>query len=175
MRIRLGFLPVLFFPLLAADSTPRVTFLVRMGEHATQQDTWDGSARIDNGRLVNTVPWHFSASESITAPGAWKAVVVNDPVAPYADPHYTEMRGGETPPTLYHASGVYLTFDTQPGSHISIDTAQGNFSFSPPEITEQPRDFLGGRATVVGVPTAEKLTDDLAYLKAVEKRGREVK
>ncbi len=163
MRIRLALFPALLLALAAlmlpaADSTPRVTFLVRLGELATRPDRWDGSAKIENGHLANVEPWHFSARDSVTPSGSWTAVVLTDAVAPYADAHYTEMRGGETPAVLYHAIGVYLTIEAQPGSRISIETAQGNFSFSLSEIGEQPSAFLGARATVARVPTPEKLT-----------------
>ncbi len=160
MRISYALLTALMFPIaiLAADSMARATFLVRLGEQATRPDRWDGSARIENGRLVKVSPWHFSAGDSVTPVGSWRAVVLTDAVAPYADAHYTEMRGGEKPDVLYHAVGVYLTFDTQPGSRVSIETSQGNFSFSPSDIADKPIAYLGGRANVARVPTAEKLT-----------------
>jgi len=144
--------------LLAADPTSRVTFLVRLGERATAPDRWDGSAKIDNGRLVGAEPWHFSAGDSVSPGGYWRTVALTDAVAPFADSHYTEMRGGEKPPVLYHPVGVYLTFEAQPGSRVSIDTVQGNFAFSLSDIAEKLSVFLGGRATVARVPVAEKLS-----------------
>ena len=159
MRIRTLFLLLIAAMILpAADSAPRVTFLVRLGEHASGPDRWDGSAKIDNGRLVSAEPWHFSAGDAITPSGSWKTVALTDAIAPYADAHYTEIRGGEKPPVLYHATGVYLTFETQQGSRIAIETAQGNFSFSPSEVSDDATTFLGGRATVARIPTAEKLS-----------------
>jgi len=141
-----------------ADATPTVTFLVRMGLHASAPDRWDGSANIDRGRLIRATPWHFSAGDTLGNDGRWKTMVLTDSVAPYADAHYTEMRGGEQPPVLYHPTGVYLTFEAQPESRILIDTSQGKLSFTPAEIGTRTATFLGGRANVAAVPTAEKVS-----------------
>src|ERR1700722_15355784 len=99
MRCGSALLPALLLPIAmsAAEATPQVTFLVRLGEHATGPDRWDGSAKIENGRLTGAEPWHFSARDELTSAGSWRAVVLTDAVAPYADAHYTETRGGEKP------------------------------------------------------------------------------
>ena len=49
-----------------ADSPPRQTLLITMGERATSGERWDGSAEVSSGTIVGVEGWHFVANQSIT-------------------------------------------------------------------------------------------------------------
>ena len=94
----------------------------------------------------------------MTGPGTWRCVTRRDEVAPYADIHYTEMRPGSRPEIWFHPVGVFLTLEPGAATQIAIETVQGAFDFKLAEIGANPVSYLGGRASVVRVPAAEKLT-----------------
>ncbi|MBI3473874.1 MAG: hypothetical protein HY013_21165, partial [Candidatus Solibacter usitatus] len=136
------------------------TLLLTFGLKAMQAEHWDGSARVSGGVLSATEGRHFSAGDLITGPGAWKCVTRRDEVAPYADLHYTERRPGSRPEVLHQPVSVFLTVQPGNATRLAIETAQGNFDFALADIGVAPVEFLGGRATVVEVPAAEKITTD---------------
>ncbi len=138
-------------------SPPASCFLITLGNKGSSLEKWDGSAQVGGGP-ISIEGWHFSASDAITGPNQWKCVTRRDAVAPYADIHYTEMRPGEIPPVLFHPVGVFLTLRSEGSPRIAIQTAQGNFQFSPADISAEPSSFLNGRVLVARVAAAEKLS-----------------
>src|SRR5262249_9330787 len=74
------------------------------------------------------------------------------------DMHYTEMRPGSAPPVLFHAVGLYVTLRAASDARVAVHTAQGDFDFALSQVSDTLLPMLGGRATVVRVPTAAKLT-----------------
>src|SRR5258706_3993205 len=141
-----------------APSPSTVTLLLTLGQKAGKLEAWDGTAQISGGALVSTEGRHFSAGDSVTGPGAWKCVTRRDEVAPYADIHYTEMRPGDKPEILFHPVGVFLTIRPGAATRIAVETAQGSFDFALDDIREVPKAVLGGRAAIVRVGSAEKLS-----------------
>jgi len=135
-----------------------VTLLVTLGERAASQERWDGAARVAGGSLLAVEGRHFSQGDAVTGSGTWRCATRRDAVAPYADIHYTEMRPGSQPEVLHHPVGVFLTVAPGNATRVSLETAQGNFDFALDAIGAEPAPFLNGRATVVRVPTPEKLT-----------------
>jgi hypothetical protein len=69
------------------------------------------------------------------------------------------MRPGSTPPVLFHPTGVYVTLRSPAEARVSVHTAQGDFSFGVGEVSDEVKPQLGGRATVVRVPTPQKLSE----------------
>src|SRR5260221_27326 len=141
----------------AAPPAP-VTLLLMLGHKADQVETWDGTARVSGGALVSTDGRHFSAGDTVTGPGAWKCVTRRDEVAAFSDVHYTEMRPGERPEVRFHPVGVYLAIQPGQAPRVAVETAQGSFDFALDDIKDTPTAVLGGRATVVRVGGAEKLS-----------------
>jgi hypothetical protein len=142
----------------STPAPPSVTLLLTFGLNATKSEAWDGAARVSGGAIGSTEGRHFSAGDEVTGPGAWKCVTRRDEVAPYADIHYTEMRPGEKPEVLFQPVGVYLTIQPGQAPRVSVETAQGNFDFALDDIKDTPAAELGGRASVVRVGSAEKLS-----------------
>jgi hypothetical protein len=140
-----------------ASGAPRSTLLLTMGEHATSGDKWDGSAEVSPGTVVGVQGWHFAAGDSASG-NAWRAAVRVDQVAPFSDPNYTEIRGGERPEPRYFPVGVYVTIEAPPAARIAVQTAQGKFDFALNSISLDPTTFLGGRVSVTRVPSLEKIT-----------------
>lgn len=136
-----------------------VTFLVTLGEKSTAPERWDGSAEISGGTLLHTEGWHFSAGDSVAAAGSWQCSNRKDEIAPFADVHYTEMRPGSRPPVLFQPVGVFLTVQPEGEARVAVRTSQGNFDFPLAAIGFERNEFLSGRATVIRVPGAEKLSD----------------
>ena len=101
------------------------------------------------------ISWRPMRSRAAT-PGALPTR--RDAVAPYADLHYTEMRPGSTPAVLFHPVGLYVTMRTPADARVAVHTAQGDFDFALSQTSDEVKPMLGGRATVVRVPTSEKLT-----------------
>src|SRR5882724_360077 len=141
-----------------AAVTPRATFLITLGEHATSGDRWDGSAQVNAGKIAGIQGWHFLQTDQITSSDSWRASVRVDEVAPFADPHYAEIRGGEKLAPLYFPTGVYVTVEGSAGARLTIQTAQGKFDFALDRISLEPTPFLDGRALVSRVPAPEKIT-----------------
>src|SRR5262249_41983680 len=54
--------------------------------------------------------------------------------------------------------GVFLTINPAQAPRVTVETKQGNFDFALDDIQETPTSELGGRATVVRVGSAEKLS-----------------
>src|SRR5262245_60628372 len=114
-----------------SQPTPaHVSLLVRFGLKASQQEKWDGTVRVAGGVLVSIEGHHFSASDEVTAPGAWKCATRTDEVAPYADLHYTEMRPGSLPEVMHKPVGVVVTMQPGVATRVNVETAQGNFDFA---------------------------------------------
>jgi hypothetical protein len=137
---------------------PSVTLLLTLGQKAAKVESWDGTARVSGGSLESTEGRHFSAGDAVTAPGAWKCATRRDEVAPYADIHYTEMRPGDAPEIRFHPVGVFLTIHPNQATRVAVETAQGNFDFALDDIKDSPTAVLDGRASVVRVGSAEKLS-----------------
>ena len=142
----------------ATPAPPSVTLLLTFGLKAGKAETWDGTAKVSGGAIVSTEGRHFSSGDAIASPGVWKCVTRRDEVAPYADIHYTEMRPGDKPAVLFHPVGVYLTVHPEQAPRVAIETAQGKFDFALEDVKETPTAELDGRATVVRVASAEKLS-----------------
>jgi hypothetical protein len=141
-----------------APAPVTVTILLTLGQNARKLETWDGTAKISGGTLASTEGRHFSGGDSVTRPGAWKCVTRRDEVAAFADIHYTEMRPGDKPEILFHPVGVFLAIRPGQVTRVAVETAQGNFDFALDDIKDTPAAVLGGRASVVRVGSAEKLS-----------------
>ena len=137
--------------------TPRVTLFLTLGLHASSGETWDGSATINEGAITALQGWQFLHRDSASG-NSWHAAVRIDEVAPFSDPNYTELRGGEKPAPLYFATGIYLTVEAPATARINVQTAQGKFDFALENISLKPTAFLNGRATVSRVPSPEKIS-----------------
>ena len=135
------------------------TVLITLGENAKSLESWDGSVRVNAGEVAGVAGWHFLQADAVTGRDAWRCHTRRDAVAPYADLHYTEMRPGSVPSVLFHAVGVYVTLRSPAEVRVSVHTAQGDFDFALAEISEEVKPLLGGRATVVRVPTVQKLSE----------------
>src|SRR5882672_239502 len=135
-----------------------VTLLITLGHKAEKGETWDGTAKVAGGALVSTEGRHFSAQDKVTGLGAWKSVTRRDEVAAFSDVHYTEMRPGERPDVRFHPVGIYLAIQPGQAPRVAVETAQGNFDFALDDVKDTPTAVLGGRASVVRVGSAEKLS-----------------
>jgi hypothetical protein len=142
----------------AAAGPPAVTLFITLGNNASSVEKWDGSVRVTGGELASLTGWHFSADDAVSGRDSWSATTRRDAVAPYADMHYTEMRPGSQPPVLFHPAGIYATVRASADARVAVHTAQGDFDFALSQTSDAPLAMLGGRATVVRVPTSEKLT-----------------
>lgn len=87
---------------------PRTTFLITLGERATSAESWDGRAEVSLGSIAGLEGWHFLTGQTASG-SSWRASVRVDEVAPFSDPHYTELRGGEKP-----APCAFLSVFTSP-------------------------------------------------------------
>jgi hypothetical protein len=142
----------------ATPAPPSITLLLTFGLKATKSETWDGKATVSGGAIASTEGRHFSAGDEIGGPGSWKCVTRRDEVAPYADIHYTEMRPGSKPEALFQPVGVFLTIHPAAATRVAVETAQGAFDFALDDIKDTPTPELDGRASVVRVGSAEKLS-----------------
>ncbi len=143
---------------LSAAST--VTLLVTLGHNAQSVERWDGSVLVTGGTLVSLEGRQFLADDAITGPAAWKCSTRQDAIAPYASIHYTEMRPGSQPEVLFLPVGLYLTLQPSGATRVSLQTKQGDFAFAVSDIGAAPTPFLAGRASVVRVPSVEKLSTE---------------
>ena len=137
--------------------TPHTTLFITLGDRAASAETWDGSAEVNPGTISGLQGWHFLHRDTVSG-HSWRATVRLDEVAPFSDPNYTELRGGEKPAPLYFPIGVYLTIEAPPTAHVSIRTTQGNFDFTLESISPDATPFLDRRAWVSRVPSPEKIS-----------------
>jgi hypothetical protein len=142
---------------IAAESDAR-TVLLTFGAGASALESWDGSAEVSGGELVALEGRHFSESDSIAAPNAWRASNRREAIDGFPRVNYNEMSPEELPPALFSPVGVYLTIRAAGPARVAVKTKQGNFEFSLAAIGQDPTAFLDGRATVVSAPAVEKLS-----------------
>ncbi len=142
----------------ATPAPPSVTLLLTLGQKAGKVESWDGVARVSGGSLVSAIGWQFSDGDTVSDAGAWKCITRRDEVAAYADVHYTEMRPGDKPEVRFHPVGVFLTIHPGQATRVAIETGQGNFDFALDDIRDTPTAVLDGRASVVRVGSAEKIS-----------------
>src|SRR5260370_18162143 len=116
---------------------PRTTFPITLGERATSAESWDGRAEVSPGAIAGLEGWHFLTGQTASG-SSWRASVRVDEVAPFSDPHYTELRGGEKPAPLYFPVGVYLTLEAPPQAPGRIPTALGGFPFPARPLSPDP-------------------------------------
>lgn len=145
-------------PASSTTAPANTTVLLWMGTKATGQERWDGAATSSGGTIRSIRGRHFSDGDEILPGNRWKAVTRVDRVAPYADVHYTEMRPGSTPEVRHHPVGVLLEIEGP--ARVRVETAQGNFDFSVAELGLEPMPVLNGKATLMRVPTPERLSQN---------------
>ncbi|MCP5112251.1 MAG: hypothetical protein GY953_15615, partial [bacterium] len=129
------------YPAFAQES-----FLIRFGT----ERTWNGSASVTAGRIADLRPWQFDEADAIFGKNRWE--ITTKPDTYWHSPWERSLLGTKRQTKLTER-GVLLTVEmTGPGA-VSIETAQGNFEFTPASIPwEAPKTFLDGAVTVSRAP-----------------------
>ena len=139
------------------DGTTLVSLRVMFGLDRFTPRRWDGSMRVEAGRVLDLGGVHFEGRDRIAEGNQW---LLTNRVTRYADS--TTQRGFDPVHTRQFAmipNGIAGLLDAGPASTVRIATKQGSFSFPLRELRfGRPLDFLGGTAKVERIPPTVDLT-----------------
>ena len=127
-----------------AESPPETSFAVRvlLGTPRTVQDTWTGSFRVENARLLEARGWELQSQDRFSL-NSFRLNTYN-----------TRQEAGVM-------KGFVLRGSAFQSGLVSVDTNQGSFSFPIADLPSgQPLVFLDGKAQVRGLLNVARLTKD---------------
>ncbi|MBL8223523.1 MAG: hypothetical protein JNL62_30100, partial [Bryobacterales bacterium] len=105
-----------------------------------------------SAKITSVEPWRFETQDSISGT-AWKCSTRGPRLFGQA---------GQAAAQLRVANGVMVWLDQETeGAELSVETAQGNFSFRLSDIPYgAPKKVLDGRAMIDRIPGYERVTSD---------------
>jgi len=127
-------------------------FRILLGVGDKEPSVWDGKISLSGGRIISIQGWRFAGSDSSDYQSSWRASTRRGlpPVGARAQ--------GAQGPVLENGVIVGATLDAA-GAAFSVETVQGNFSFSAEEAPYgEIRPALNGRVLIDRVPNTLQLT-----------------
>ncbi len=155
LRTLTGILGLLFIAAAPGASADAVSFLITFGYQRQAEKTYDGSLRVNGGRLLSLEDWRFLAGDTLQSP-SWKlrihrTMFENQPDRPTTMPSVVPARN-------LVPAGVIATVDGSATS-VDVDTAQGKFTIASSQLDYgRPLQFLGGDVIIQRVPGAEQVS-----------------
>ncbi len=137
-----------------AAEPDEAAFLVRFGLADSSPRSWDGSVRVAGGRLLSLDGWQFTREDQIVSPNAWRCATRRQTY--WHSPWERSLEGTKNQEKIT-AKGLLLR-STSAG-RVTLSTPQGEFSFSPSEISwTSPKEFAGGDVVITRSPLPSRLT-----------------
>ena len=136
---------------------PEATAIIKLefGLKHPEPRTWNGSASISAGEILNTWGWHFSSPDRINGTAAWQFE------AREYNPSDQRYRTGFDLPggVKVLPNGVYIALNAQDSAEIAIRGNRGDFSFRLSDLKSNgSMPFLGGDVRAVYTPPTRALT-----------------
>ncbi|MCS6859424.1 MAG: DUF3604 domain-containing protein [Abditibacteriales bacterium] len=136
-----------------------MTFRLSFGMGEKEPSRFDGTIRVDAGRVVSLEGWHFDGDDEILEGNRWRLSTRLPPTPQFRPDEIA--RGQQPPPPQVYPNGVLVTLDAPLHAQVQVETAAGNFSFRVGDVTYgTPLRVLNGRGRVERVPTVTRLTGD---------------
>jgi hypothetical protein len=136
----------------AADPE-QAAFLIRFGVNHPGGRTWDGSVQAEGGRVLSLEGWQFAAGDSITSDRSWKCATREENY--WYSPWERSLQPTKN---LRKITAKGLLLRTTTSGRITIATPQGEFRFSPAEVTwSNPKEFASGDAIISRSPDPKQL------------------
>ncbi len=126
----------------------------------TKKEPWDGPIRVSGGALVRLEERHFLSRDRIIGGDSWTASTREERIRGFPRVNYYEMSPAELPPTQYSPVGLFAVVSGDGSTNLRVRTQQGNFSCRLDELSDEPKEFLDGRATASLTPTVERLSSE---------------
>ncbi len=124
------------------------SYLVILGVGDKSATVWDGSITATGASILGLRGWRFSGTDAITGINTWKLSTRGAPPPP----------GGTTGPMQENGVIVTVSATTDPIA-FNVKTAQGDFSFSSPDVPfGVTKPALNGSARVAQTAAALQLT-----------------
>ena len=136
-----------------------LSFRIVFGERQERPEDYSGSLALNQGKVVNIMPWRLFKEDRVNPDGSWKVHVKhlqfeNQPDAP--EPLDTTERV-----LNYVPAGVMATVEAPPTAIAHVHTAQGDFMFALRDLDYgHALSFRDGDVEVERTPTPQQISPE---------------
>ena len=146
-------------PALAPGPLPDKTlsFRIIFGERQERLEDYSGSLTLNQGKVVNVMPWRLFKEDGVSPDGTWKVHVKrmefeNQP----KDPHPLDTSEDIV---NFVPAGVTVTVEAPPTAIVQVRTAQGDLRFALRDLTGgRALSFRDGDVVVERTPTPQQIS-----------------
>jgi len=138
-------------------SDKTLSFRIVFGERQERLEDYSGSLTLNQGKVVNVLPWRLFKEDTVNPGGTWKVHVKrfqfeNQP----KDPRPLDTSEGIA---NFVPAGVTVTVEAAPTAIAQVRTVQGDFRFALQELDDgHALSFRDGDVVVERTPTPQQIS-----------------